>query len=311
MEHVPSRFVWALALVLSAAGLGPPCAAQPPAGPLVIGHAGSGFFHPFNSLPPSSLRGIERALRLGADGVEVDLRLSQDSVPVLYHDYTLNSMTNGRGCVSQTPAAALVQLRYRGGWLHDWRQHERIIPFDTLLARLARRPEFPYLHLDLHEDDACAANDTARSRALARRLRELLTHYQVPAHRLLILTNRPATLRYLHQLLPAVPLGLELSTDFEADLLQLRQLPWVQAAVVHKDDITPARAARLHSLGQQVVVFGGRSARAERRVVATAPEAYQADNVRRLRAMLRRGNIPTESRLRKRPLLALGRERSD
>ena len=66
--------------------------------PLVLGHAGAGFFtplNPFNPLPPSSLAGVRHALAQGADGVEVDVQLSQDSVLVLYHDPGLTSMTAG------------------------------------------------------------------------------------------------------------------------------------------------------------------------------------------------------------------------
>ncbi|MCA8830257.1 glycerophosphodiester phosphodiesterase [Hymenobacter pini] len=255
---------------------------------LVIGHAGSGFFHFFNPLPPSSLRSVERALHRGADGVEVDVRLSQDSIPVLYHDNTLASMTNGMGCVSQTPAAVLTQLRYRGGWPYDWLQHEKLLTFETLLQRLSQEPEFPYLHLDLHEDDDCNGSDVARSQALARRLRDLITKYQVPASRLLILTNRASTLEYLRVLLPQVPLGYEMNNEFAQDVATLRQLPQVQVAVLHKDAINPTRAAELHALGREVVVFGGRSARAVSRVVATGPDAYEVDNVRQLRTTLRR-----------------------
>ncbi|WP_426492018.1 glycerophosphodiester phosphodiesterase [Hymenobacter sp. 102] len=255
---------------------------------LVIGHAGSGFFHFFNSLPPSSLRGIRRALHRGADGVEVDVRLSQDSIPVLYHDNALASMTIGTGCVSQTPAAELTRLRYRGGWPHDWLQHEKLLTLETLLQQLRQQPRFPYLHLDLHEDDDCNAHDTARSQALARRLRELLTRYQVPLDRVLILTNRASTLAYLATLLPQVPLGLEMNATYATDLATLQQQPGVRVAVLHKDKITPERSAELHALGREVVVFGGRSARAVRRVVATGPDAYEVDNVRQLRAALRR-----------------------
>ncbi|UOQ77253.1 hypothetical protein MUN84_00485 [Hymenobacter sp. 5516J-16] len=140
----------------------------------------------------------------------------------------------------------------------------------------------------MHEEDACASFSPARSRALARQLALLLTRYQVPLARVLVLTNQPATLAYLRQLLPTVPLGFEFTEEFEAGFTTLTTLSFVQAAVVHKDDISPARTARLHALGREVVVFGGRSARAVNRVVAAGPDAYQVDNVRQLRATLRR-----------------------
>lgn len=260
--------------------------------PVVIGHAGSGFFTPllpFNPLPPSSLRSIRRALQHQAQGVEVDVRLSQDSIPVLYHNQTLHSMSDGQGCVSQTPAVALQQLRYRGGWPYDWFQREKIITFETVLQELAqRRSPFPYLHLDLHEDDPCAADDQHRSRALARRLVSLLNDYHVPVERVLILTNKPGTLVYLHQLQPALPLGLEITEDYEEAVSAMAGLP-VQAVVLPKRAVTPERVAQLHALGQEVVVFGGRSRKAIRRVVGCRPDAYEVDDVRRLRAVLGSG----------------------
>ena len=300
-------FLSGLALACSAATANPlssdapdkPAPVRPVSQPLVLGHAGSGFFTPFlpfNPLPPSSLRSINRALRHQAAGVEVDIRLSQDGVPVLYHDHTLGSMTDGEGCVSQTSAANLQQLNYRGGWPYDWFQHEKISTFETLLAQLAKRQDFPYLHLDLHEDDACSANDTARSRTLARRLVELLGQYQVPPSRVLILTNRPATLAYLHQLQPTIPLGLEFTDEFEQGMAALSTTA-VQAVVLHKDDVTPERVARIHELGREVVVFGGRSGQAVKRVVAAHPDVYQVDNVRRLRHQLRHAESAAEHSL--------------
>ncbi|UOQ72129.1 glycerophosphodiester phosphodiesterase [Hymenobacter cellulosilyticus] len=107
-------------------------------------------------MPPSSLRSELKALRDGAEGLEIDLQLSQDSVPVLYHDTTLDTMTKtGKGCTNEYSAAELTHLQFRGGWPYDWFQHERLVTLDTLLARLARRPQFPYLHLDLHESLPC------------------------------------------------------------------------------------------------------------------------------------------------------------
>ena len=115
-------FVVAAALLLFAS---PNLASRPLPTPgptpklVVLGHAGSGFFtpiSPFNFRPPSSWRGVEYALDLGADGIEVDLQLSRDSVVMLYHDQELANSSTGRGCISQHRAAELVQLRYRGGW---------------------------------------------------------------------------------------------------------------------------------------------------------------------------------------------------
>ncbi|TGE22940.1 glycerophosphodiester phosphodiesterase [Hymenobacter metallicola] len=288
---------WSLLLSLGLAGFGARAQTarealrRPPGQVVVIGHAGSGFFtplNPFNPLPPSSLRSELKALEDGADGLEIDIQLSQDSVPVLYHDTTLDTMTKtGRGCTHQYPAAQLVQLQFRGGWPYDWFQHERLVTLDTLLARLARQPAYPYLHLDLHEILPCLTEtQTLRnSAALARQLVTLLQRYHVPAARVLIVSDQLPTLRRFRQLWPELPLGLEINGGYAANL-GVAQTEKLDAVVLAEDLTTPDNTAAAHAAGLAVVAFGARSAKSITKVVGAHPDAYEVDNVRKLRRIL-------------------------
>jgi glycerophosphoryl diester phosphodiesterase len=58
--------------------------------------------------PENTLRGLRAGLALGVDGIEIDVQLSADGVPVLLHDNTLDRTTNGSGPLS---AMAFAQLR--------------------------------------------------------------------------------------------------------------------------------------------------------------------------------------------------------
>ncbi len=49
---------------------------------LIIGHRGAVA----NDSPENTLASVDRALREGADGVEIDVRLTADGVPVCHHD---------------------------------------------------------------------------------------------------------------------------------------------------------------------------------------------------------------------------------
>jgi glycerophosphoryl diester phosphodiesterase len=202
---------------------------------------------------------------------------------MLYHNRELATLTNTReGCISTRTAASITGLRYRAGWPYDWFQQERPQRLDTLLARLAKRRAFPYLHLDLHEEDACTGyDDGRRSRILIRALATLLSRYQVPPGQVLILTNQPATLQYIHEQMPQVARGLEVTQDFDAGL-QLAQSTGVQSVVMSKYVATPERSARVHSAGMKVVIFGGRSSRAIRRILCCQPDAVEVDNLRQL-----------------------------
>lgn len=60
----------------------------------VVAHRGASGYEPENTI-----RAVERAIDMGADAVEVDVRLSKDKVPVVIHDETIDRTTDGSGRV--------------------------------------------------------------------------------------------------------------------------------------------------------------------------------------------------------------------
>ncbi|MBY0503542.1 MAG: glycerophosphodiester phosphodiesterase family protein [Bryobacteraceae bacterium] len=71
----------------------------------VIAHRGEHLECPENTLPA-----IERAIALGADWVELDVRTTRDGQPVLMHNPTVDATTNGHGAVAELDMAYLSQL---------------------------------------------------------------------------------------------------------------------------------------------------------------------------------------------------------
>jgi glycerophosphoryl diester phosphodiesterase len=78
--------------------------------PRVIAHRGGGSLAPENTLAA-----IRKGRALGFGGVEFDVMLAADAIPVLIHDETLERTTSGRGAVAQTPLAELEALD-AGSW---------------------------------------------------------------------------------------------------------------------------------------------------------------------------------------------------
>ena len=62
---------------------------------VVVSHRGDWRNWPENSIPA-----IKSLIEMGADVMELDLKMTKDSVIVLSHDSTINRCTNGRGKVS-------------------------------------------------------------------------------------------------------------------------------------------------------------------------------------------------------------------
>lgn len=58
---------------------------------------------------------FKKAIEFNADGIETDVQLSKDNVPVLIHDETLDRTTNGRGYVKDYTLAELKSFRTKSG----------------------------------------------------------------------------------------------------------------------------------------------------------------------------------------------------
>lgn len=103
--------------------------------PLVFAHRGGGGLAPENTLAA-----FDHGLALGADGLELDVRLSRDGVVVVHHDPGLERTTNMQGLISERTAAELAQAdagwHYRRGDDHPFRGCGFGVPtLDQVLAR--------------------------------------------------------------------------------------------------------------------------------------------------------------------------------
>ena len=72
---------------------------------VVIAHRGEHLHHPENTLPA-----FQRAIDLGCDFIEVDVRTTADGKLMLMHNATVDSRTNGSGPVKEMTSAQLLAL---------------------------------------------------------------------------------------------------------------------------------------------------------------------------------------------------------
>src|SRR6195256_4622602 len=70
--------------------------------PLVFAHRGGSALAPENTMAA-----FDNGLALGADGLELDVRLSRDGVAVVHHDRTLDRTTTLRGPLAARAADEL------------------------------------------------------------------------------------------------------------------------------------------------------------------------------------------------------------
>ncbi|GLC27303.1 glycerophosphodiester phosphodiesterase [Roseisolibacter agri] len=109
--------------------------------PEIIAHRGTPRVHPENSLP-----GFARALELGVDGIELDVHLTRDGVPVVHHDPDL-----GPGAESPVAGRRIVDLT-----LDELRTHALApgVPVPTLAEVCALADGRAVLYVEVKARDA-------------------------------------------------------------------------------------------------------------------------------------------------------------
>ena len=125
--------------------------------PLIIGHRGASAVAPENTLAA-----FRKAIDAGADGIEFDVRLSSDGVPVIIHDETLRRTALRTDRVVDLTAAELLKAD-AGSWFAiarhlstDEYRDEKIPTLQQLLEDFSTNDALLYLELK------CAASEIHR-----------------------------------------------------------------------------------------------------------------------------------------------------
>jgi glycerophosphoryl diester phosphodiesterase len=126
--------------------------------PLVFAHRGGCAIGPENTVAAFDL-----GLAAGADGLELDVHLSADGVPVVHHDSTLDRTTDATGPVARRTAAALAQVdagyRYQHDGAYPFRGQDIGVP--TLREVLGRYPGVRII-IEMKVDTAALGQAVAR-----------------------------------------------------------------------------------------------------------------------------------------------------
>ena len=114
-------------------------------------------------LPENTLAAFRRALELGVEGIELDVHLSRDGVPMVIHDPTVDRTTSGSGAVEEMTRAELQEL--------DAGNCERIPTLGEVLDVVGSR-----VHVDI-EIKANAAGEAVLRGVEGRDLRWLISSF--------------------------------------------------------------------------------------------------------------------------------------
>jgi glycerophosphoryl diester phosphodiesterase len=232
--------------------------------------------------PENTLAAFELAVAQGAEGIELDVQLSADGVPVVIHDKWLRRTTSGKGLVSVHTAAELRGLD-AGSW------------FNRKFPKKARR-EYVGLRIPTLAE-AFAWVGERRCLALVelkqgltsppgieRAVREAIYRADV-AHLTTVISFDHASLRRLRRLDAAISLG----ASFKRPLLAVRRAKLLGAECVapHWPYATRGFVRRAHRAGLRVMVWTVNQPRGMQRLVERSVDGIITDHPARLAELLK------------------------
>ncbi len=94
----------------------------------ICAHRGENLINPENTLSA-----FEAAVKLGAQMIEFDVRLTKDKVPVIMHDNSVDRTTNGNGPVSQLSFKQIRNLD-AGSWKSEKFKGEKVPTLSEVLG---------------------------------------------------------------------------------------------------------------------------------------------------------------------------------
>ncbi len=184
--------------------------------------------------PENTLAAFMLAEEQGADGIELDVHLSRDGVPVVIHDETLERTTDGHGPVSKRSAVELRRLD-AGGWFAPAYRGE---PIPTLEAVLDWAGDRLRLNIEI------------KSAAAGRAVLELLRPR--PDCRVLVSSFDHRLLARLREMAADLPLGFLSESRLWRGGLRRAITAGAESFNPREDRISPAMLSACQSAGLAV-----------------------------------------------------------
>lgn len=185
------------------------------------------------------------ALELGADGFELDTKLTRDGHVVVHHDGTVDRLTNGHGRIVDMTLAQLRELDAGSSFSEKFRG-EKIPTLDEVFETIGKRA---IINVELKNFETPFDN-------LVEKVCELTRRYEMQKH-VIFSSFLPWNLKKAARLLPEVPRALI--------AMKGRWGVWgrsfgftfgdYQALHPYVDDVTARQVQRVHRLNRRIHVW--------------------------------------------------------
>lgn len=232
-----------------------------------FGHAGMGSLSIY---PLNTFESFESCLNRGADGTEMDVQITKDSVLIILHGQNLTDNTACNGLVKDMNWTDINDCKMKGKYYKDL----DLISFDEFIERISN-PQEIFITLD------CKAtygnfDQSAYFKLFARTIVKTLDRHQL-GPRIFIENLDPGFLLAIKDLKPDANLFL-LTEDFEFGLETVQKWGFwglsMSNPVVTGDQIKEAHSKNIH-----VTLWGVKTEKENYVAVEKCPDFVQTDDI--------------------------------
>ena len=245
-----------------------------PTRPWVVAHRGAN-----REAPENTRAALDRALQCPLDGIEFDVQLTRDGVPVLYHDRTLARIDGGRKRIADHTYKALEKKDW-GGWFSNEFAGEKILSLEQALERYAGR-----IRLLIEIKSRTRDRLSGRSGELTRCVLNLLTKH-IPhdsREQVFILSFDPGVLDLAHGEDPDWRYVLNLSRANTA----CPDFVWARCTAIRR--LTSSFVVQAHRMQQRVMTYACNIPAQVRKALELEVDVIMSDRPAWLAERLQRG----------------------
>jgi glycerophosphoryl diester phosphodiesterase len=252
----------------------------------VIGHGGAGFQSVINPLPTDSYSSIIKALdALNADGVELDIKTTRDSVAVLYHDDLLERTTNCAGCPDNYLYQDFIKCKYKNYYGARAFNEENLISFQHVIDHLKNRSRLPKVFASTKWPTVCTLDDPASEDKYAKVIANFVTNNNASSW-IYVYDANQELLNKVRAYEPSVKLYYN-AEEFEDGLNKVISNNY-EGMVIETEYITKEQVKKAHLNNKWVIIWGVISKNEMIEAVEKNPDGIMTDNIQLTEEVIRK-----------------------
>lgn len=229
-----------------------------------FGHAGMGFY---SSYPVNSWPGFESCLTRGADGSEMDIRLTKDSVLVIIHSSNLEETTSCSGYIEDLNWAEISDCKIKSNFFNN----SKLLSMDEFIEKLENPKNYTFTW-----DCKLSNFDQVYYDIYARAIIRTINKYDL-ARNVFIENPFADFLQKIKSKKNDANLFI-LAEDFNEGLSKVKEHDFFGLSM-HNHKVTAEQVKEAHNQNVRVTIYGVLSDKENYSAIEKCPDYIQTDNI--------------------------------